>query len=89
MQRKVEMTSLANELAKVLKHGSIIRDSRDIVGITDIAAPVVLDDKRAIACVSVAYVNRRGAPPDYDAVLAKLVLVCQEISALMEFNHAD
>ena len=88
MKSKVKMKELAKELDEVLKRGSIVRDSRDIVGITDIAAPV-LDDGRAIATVSVAYVNRRGAKPEYGAILAKLLIVCSEISVMMELSRAE
>jgi DNA-binding IclR family transcriptional regulator len=80
MREPPDPTTLAAELARVRKQGSIIHESRDIVGVTDIVCPILLDDGRAVACVTVAAVSRRSAPPDFDAMLARLELACAEIA---------
>jgi DNA-binding IclR family transcriptional regulator len=80
MREPPDPTSLASQLDKVRRQGAIIHESRDIVGVTDVVCPVLLEDGRAAACVTVAAVSRRSAPPDFDAMLARLKLACAEIA---------
>jgi DNA-binding IclR family transcriptional regulator len=75
---------LISDLAALRQRGSIVSDSRDIIGITDIAAPVILSDGRAIASLIVAYLNRRETKADYQAVLSRLKETCAEISDRLE-----
>ncbi|MCF3933768.1 IclR family transcriptional regulator [Acuticoccus sp. M5D2P5] len=84
MQEKVDRAALDAELETLRRDGSIVRESRDIVGITDIAAPIVLGNGQAIACIIVAHLNRKQTVPDYEAARGKLVDACSEIAARME-----
>jgi DNA-binding IclR family transcriptional regulator len=76
-----EPAALAAELDSVRERGAIIHESRDIVGVTDVVCPIVLDDGRAIACVTVAAVSRHSAPSNFEEMLARLQIACIEIAA--------
>jgi DNA-binding IclR family transcriptional regulator len=80
MARPPEPAALAAELDGVRERGAIIHESRDILGVTDVVCPIVLDDGRAIACVTVAAVSRRGAPANFEEMLAQLQIACAEIA---------
>ncbi len=84
MQQSVDVDLLISDLAALRQRGSIVSDSRDITGITDIAAPVILSDGRAIASLIVAYLNRRETKADYQAVLSRLKETCAEIADRLE-----
>jgi DNA-binding IclR family transcriptional regulator len=45
-----------------------------------VVCPILADDGRAVACVTVAAVSRRSSPPDFDAMLDRLQLACAEIA---------
>jgi len=75
---------LTAELDAVHKAGSLVRQSRDILGITDLCCPVLLDAQRAIACVTVAAVARHEKATDLDAVLARQKQVCAQIAVQFE-----
>lgn len=81
MRDPPDRASLAAELDAVRAEGGIIRQSRDIVGITDIVCPILVGEGRAVACVTVAAVARRGAVPNHGAILARLKAACAEIAA--------
>lgn len=81
MRDPPDPTTLAAELDTVRRKGAIIHESRDIIGVTDVVCPVVLADGRAVACVTVAAVSRRSAAPNFDAMLTRLELACNEIAA--------
>lgn len=89
LARKADRRALEAELAGLARQGHIIRDSRDIVGITDIAAPVALSDGRAIAVLLVAHLNRRTAPADYRSTLRRLKEACADIAGQLEQYRAD
>lgn len=80
MRAPPDPTTLNAELEDVRKRGAIIHESRDIVGVTDVVCPILLADGRAVACVTVAAVSRRSAPPNFEAMLARLKLACAEIA---------
>lgn len=71
------------EFAAIRRRGGIIHDSRDIIGVTDIACPILSVDGRAMACVTVAAVSRRGAASDFPAILERLQSLCAGIADLM------
>ncbi len=73
-------TTLDAELEAVRKRGAMIHESRDIIGVTDVACPILLADGRAVACVTVAAVSRRSNPPNFEAMLDRLKLACAEIA---------
>ena len=80
MRAPPDPTTLGAELDEVARHGAIIHESRDIIGVTDVVCPILVGDGRAVACVTVAVVSRRSAPPNFDAMLARLKLACAEIA---------
>ncbi|MBL8582768.1 MAG: IclR family transcriptional regulator [Rhizobiaceae bacterium] len=80
MREPPDPTTLGAELDEVRRQGAIIHESRDIVGVTDIVCPIVTKDGRAVACVTVAAVSRRSTPPNFEAILARLKLACDEIA---------
>jgi DNA-binding IclR family transcriptional regulator len=84
MRDRPDPTSLQAELDTVRREGAVIHDSRDIVGVTDIACPILVGDGRAIACVTVAVVSRRSAPPNFEALLSRLKIACEEIAAELQ-----
>jgi DNA-binding IclR family transcriptional regulator len=80
MRERPDPTALTAELDSVRRKGSIVHESRDIVGVTDVVWPVVLADGRAVACVTVAAVTRRSNPPNFEAMLDRLQTACDEIA---------
>ena len=80
MREPPDPTTLAAELDEVRERGAIIHESRDIIGVTDVVCPILIDDGRAVACVTVAAVSRRSAAPNFEAMLARLKLACAEIA---------
>ncbi|MCC2688312.1 MAG: IclR family transcriptional regulator [Rhizobiaceae bacterium] len=80
MREPPDKAKLAADLDRVRREGAIIHESRDIVGVTDVVCPILVDDGRAVACVTVAAVSRRSSPPDFDAMLDRLQLACAEIA---------
>lgn len=91
MREPPDPTTLAAELDAVNAQGAIIHESRDIVGVTDVVCPILLADSNAVACVTVAAVSRRSAAPNFDAMLARLRVACDEIAsqlgAYMPLTH--
>lgn len=79
MREPPDPTALMAQLDRVRRRGAIIHESRDIVGVTDVVCPIVLDG-RAVACVTVAAVTRRSNPPDFEQMLERLKLACSEIA---------
>jgi DNA-binding IclR family transcriptional regulator len=69
------------QLAAIAKRGFLVAQSRDVVGITDIGAPILDRAGHAIASVVVPYLNRHGETAQLEAI-AKLVRdTCKEIGA--------
>lgn len=80
MRTPPDPAGLAAELDAVRQRGAIIHESRDIIGVTDIACPILVGDGHAVACVTVAVVCRRGMAPNLDSLLARLKLACEDIA---------
>jgi DNA-binding IclR family transcriptional regulator len=80
MREPPDPTALAAELDQVRRRGAMIHESRDIVGVTDVVCPIVLADGRAAACVTVAAVSRRSNPPNFEQMLERLQIACDEIA---------
>ena len=58
-----------------------MRPSRDLVGVTDIVAPILLRDGEALATIAVSYLDRRDkAQPDHKDVVRPLMRVCRELA---------
>jgi DNA-binding IclR family transcriptional regulator len=67
----------------IVKRGHLVADSHDVIGITDLAAPVLDRHGHALAAIVVPYLTRRGTEPVHDRVLRPLLDTCREISAAL------
>lgn len=84
-----ERDAIDAELRTIGRDGHVVRASRDLVGVTDIVAPVVLRDGEAIATLVVSYLDRRQtAPGEHEAVLDPLLHVCAELATCLEVGTA-
>lgn len=80
MHAPPDRASLLAELERVREAGAVVHESRDIIGVTDVTCPILMPDGQAVACITVAAVTRRGAAPDFDAMLARQQLACAQIA---------
>ncbi|WID96605.1 IclR family transcriptional regulator [Bosea vestrisii] len=69
-----------NRLAAIATDGFLIADSHDVVGVTDISAPILDRRGQAIASIVVPYLNRHEARPKHREALAELLATCREIA---------
>ena len=73
------------ELRAIRRDGHVVRASRDLVGVTDIVAPVVLRDGEAIATIAISHLDRRHtAPGEHAAMLRPLLRTCRELARSLE-----
>jgi len=84
MSRSPDRATLIASLEAVRRAGSIVHESRDIVGVTDVTCPILSVDGRALACTTVVVVNRRNAEPNFNAILERQKEACAKISAQLE-----
>jgi DNA-binding IclR family transcriptional regulator len=78
----VEMPS-NRHLDTIVKRGHLIAESHDVIGITDIAAPILDRHGHALAGIVVPYLTRRGTAAVHDRVLKPLLDTCRAISAAL------
>lgn len=65
---------------EIAERGYLIAESHDVVGVTDIGAPILGRHGRAIAAIVVPYLHRHGVPPRHASVLETLQQTCLTIS---------
>lgn len=70
---------MLRQLDAIAADGFVMAASRDIVGITDLCAPILDRNGRAVASVVIPCLQRHGAAPRYDAIRTALVETCREI----------
>jgi DNA-binding IclR family transcriptional regulator len=70
-------------LDAIVKRGHLIAESHDVIGITDIAAPILDRHGHAVAGIVLPYLTRRGTDAAHDRVLKPLLDTCREISAAL------
>ena len=70
---------MARHLDAIVARGFLVAESHDVVGVTDIAAPILDRDRRALASIVVPYLKRHGSAPRHDNVLGLLVETCRSI----------
>ena len=68
----------------ILQQGYLMAESHDTVGITDIGVPILDRQRRALASITVPYLNRYGVKPRHEHVLELLRETCQFISAAVK-----
>lgn len=81
MRNPPDRASLLAELEAVRAAGTIIHESRDTVGFTDVICPVILEDGYAVACLTVVVLMRHGVGINLEAMLEQQKLACDEIAA--------
>lgn len=74
---------LLRRLDTIVRHGHLVAESHDVMGVTDIAAPILDREGRAVASIVVPYLTRRGAAAVPNSVLRPLLETCREISAAL------
>jgi DNA-binding IclR family transcriptional regulator len=77
---KGAMRRIARELAKIRIDGFCIAASRDVLGVTDIAAPVLGQDGSAAAGIVIPYINRHRQRASHIRVRDRLVGCCAAIA---------
>lgn len=73
--------AIMREARSIAREGFALRDSPDLVGVTDIVAPIVQPNGEAIAALVVSCMKRRERVTDHAAILAHLKSVCTELAA--------
>jgi DNA-binding IclR family transcriptional regulator len=78
--KAIDLTGFEERLDAIAARGHLVAQSHDVVGITDIGAPILGRHGRAMAAIVVPYLNRHRARPEHDKVLADLVATCGAIA---------
>lgn len=78
---RVDRAEIEAHLAGIAARGFLIAKSHDVIGVTDIGAPILGKHGRAIASIVVPCLNRHGTPPRHESILADLVATCRAIAA--------
>src|SRR3546814_14430550 len=65
----VDLAALGAQLDAIAAFGYLVAESRDVVGVTDIGAPILDRDGRGLARILVPYLNRHRPTPHHDPVL--------------------
>jgi DNA-binding IclR family transcriptional regulator len=76
----VDRSEFEARLDAIAARGHLVAQSHDVVGVTDIGAPILGRHGRAMAAIVVPYLNRHRAKPEHDSVLADLVATCRAIA---------
>jgi DNA-binding IclR family transcriptional regulator len=76
----VDRSEFEARLDAIAARGHLVAQSHDVVGVTDIGAPILGRHGRAMAAIVVPYLNRHRAKPEHDNVLADLVATCRAIA---------
>lgn len=69
------------QLDAIAERGFLIAESHDMLGVTDISAPILDRQGRAVASIVIPYLNRRSARARHEEVLAELLATCRGIAA--------
>lgn len=76
----VTVSRLAKQLDEIRSRGFLIAGSHDAVGVTDICAPILGRQERAIASIVVPCLNRRGPTLRHNDVIPPLIETCRGVS---------
>jgi DNA-binding IclR family transcriptional regulator len=89
MRMRPDRDAMDAELRAIRRDGYLVRPSRDLVGVTDIVAPIVLRDGEAIATLVVSYLDRRQtAAGEHAAALQPLLRICSALAERLETGSA-
>lgn len=78
--RTLPRDGLFARLDAVRAVGSIVHESRDIVGVTDACCPILSPSGMAEACLTTVVVARRDTVSDFPNLIAKQTMACKMIS---------
>ncbi|GAB5377232.1 MAG: IclR family transcriptional regulator [Acuticoccus sp.] len=73
-------SAILREARAIARKGFAERDSPDLVGVRDLAAPILQPNGAAVATLVVSCMKRRERTTDFTAVLADLLSVSAELS---------
>lgn len=76
----IDLAAFEARLDAIAARGHLVAQSHDVVGVTDIGAPILGRHGRAMAAIVVPYLNRHRAKPEHDKVLADLEGTCRAIA---------
>ncbi len=79
-RKPLNEAKLQRHFNEIATRGYLIAESHDVVGVTDIGAPIVDRNGRAIAAIVIPYLGRHGVPVQVDSVLDALRATCRAIS---------
>lgn len=81
MRAKPDRKVIDADMQSIRRDGYLIRPSRDLVGVTDIVAPILVGQEEAIATLVVSYLDRhKTAPQEHEAVRGPLLRVCADLA---------
>jgi DNA-binding IclR family transcriptional regulator len=83
LKRKIDARAVVRGLDAIVRRGHLLAESHDVVGVTDIAAPILDRHGHAAASIVVPYLTRRGAATMHGTVLRPLLDTCGAISAAL------
>jgi len=72
-------SKLTRRLDDIAARGVLIAPSHDVVGVTDICAPIFNGEERAIASIVVPCLNRHGAATRHEDITVPLIAACRSI----------
>jgi DNA-binding IclR family transcriptional regulator len=79
-QTEIDAAEMTARLDAIAGRGFLIAESHDVIGVTDIGAPILGRHGRAVASIVVPYLNRHGAAPRHQNVLQDLLTTSQAIA---------
>lgn len=72
---------LTKQFDEIASKGFLIAPSHDVVGVTDVCAPILNNQRHAMASIVVPCLNRRGTGAGHDEIAVSLIETCQAIGA--------
>jgi DNA-binding IclR family transcriptional regulator len=83
LPRGLTASKLMKRLDNIVSRGFLIAPSHDVVGVTDVCAPILNGQKHAIASIVVPCLNRRGTGADHGNMAAVLIETCRVIDVAL------
>jgi DNA-binding IclR family transcriptional regulator len=77
---QIDRAKFTAQLDAIAQRGFLIAESHDVIGVTDIGAPILGKHGRAVASIVVPYLNRHGAAPRHRKVVRDLLRTSQIIA---------
>ena len=71
---------LGRRLEQIRRDGFIVSESRDVIGVVDICAPILDRQQNAVAAIVIPCLKRHGITEHYEEVAGQLETCCRAIS---------